>query len=1070
MRAVLPGRPKSGLYALATGFWDSRHFNVYITGSAFTILCDPGTIVQTVYDEDPAHLQAVAFDEWSGKIATCTNSVIRVYKPFGQSEDALKWGLQSSFLIPDLRDAIDNTILSWGTSEELLVAHSVLCMYSTADEPNSIWTKTLPSPSKLAEISYDSAYIASVGFHDRLVKVWRRLTYGAEDVRFDLAYLRHPDIVTSIRWRKPYHIEQTVQNVLYTACVDNKIRIWTGSDPHAPQQLNLWGTIDLASAFREQSLRTVSPPSAFLAFIVDGRDVSAATELAVQRRPIQNGEQDNALEHLISLANKSPELCVAFNGAGETAVFVLEDDLDWTSTPDSQSILAVGFQSKASAMHASGSQISSHFDYQAAADEEDENFTEDVAYAINERLTKVDIEQLSGHEQIQLADIVECAGLVEKQRRSLDENGARFMLFFRQHALRKGRTSEIQMSWREINWAYHSTSQDILVDFVTKQCHSGIRWEDAKESGMFMWLGDRNALRAQFENVARNEYTKSDAKNPVDCSLYYLALKKKTVLQGLWRMAYGNREQATTQRFLANNFDDPVWRTKALKNAYALLSKRRFEYAAAFFLLADHLQDAVNSPVYTLIETPCTPDMQSKLFLTDDPALVVLYAQLRQKTLQTLRGASKVTPRVEWEFVLHSAKLYDRMGCDLLGLDLGCLSIDQGNVTATMAPNRGYHDGQLAVDATPAGGNSGADSFRQSPTIQGRSFTIRGVVVGLLVGLVICFSNMYFGLQTGWVSTMTMPASLMGFGIFKALARHLKFPFSPVENVLVQTVAGSMAIMPLGCGFVGVIPAMNYLLTTDEQGPLHISLWKLILWSLGLCYFGVVFAVPLASVLPDNYTEEDDADAPPEQQISNRLVSVGLVLSVLLCIMTIHIVFGDLVPLYATIVAVLMALLLSIMGSHKSSVLINLVAGAVSEAGALQAGDLMQDLKTGHLLGAAPDAQFWGQVIGATAGAVVSALVYQLYAAVYVIPGDLFQVPTGYVWIFTARLVTGKGMYNVPSFTLARTVGGLLSWYWISRRGQSSTPLIVLASGFILGEGFLSIVNLVLQSLSVPHY
>lgn len=1238
MRAVLPGRPKSGLYALATGFWDSRHFSVYITGSAFTILCDPGTIVQTVYDEDPAHLQAVAFDEWSGKIATCTDSVIRVYKPFGQSEDALKWGLQSSFLIPDLRDAIDNTILSWGTSEELLVAHSALCMYSTADEPNSIWTKTLPSPSKLAEISYDSAYIASVGFHDRLVKVWRRLTYGAEDVRFDLAYLRHPDIVTSIRWRKPYHIEQAVQNVLYTACVDNKIRIWTGSDPHAPQQLNLWGTIDLASAFQEQSLRTVSPPTTFLAFIIDGRDVSAATELAVQRRPIQHGEQDNALEHLISLANKSPELCVAFNGAGETAVFVVEDvgsksskstaanlsrfkpqdlefmcsqhvvvqsycdrrtgrlrilfhdfegqihvyesdlvdflspaadqnclsrqcmwsghsapikkmvrnfsgravvsrtaegesivwthngntksglsrqsvipgsghihricvlrkgrfviflehntiylwdcrlpkamllarqsyeiagkplclvilprqpheeyavahiatvtseqqglvwkvnlpqysrrgsetcvngrdegsiqeycrfqldnieglayvlpvdpagsapvtsgfldvfakdiaisythsgrvdfwtarvdytedrvgwlstcsaetglsepalvsgstlkkaalvdstrsqlsiwdigaarleftqnygtnniiqDLDWTSTPDSQSILAVGFQSKvvllcqmrfdylnkgpawaavreisireltahpigdstwlgdghlvigsgnqmfvhgreydlsgslvkslqlphrkngvwdlfeavqrfngplpifhpqflsqsilagksiavrkvlmslyktlkfhvadepiddylgldpsefyqdeASAMHASGSQISSHFDYQAAADEEDENFTEDVAYAINERLTKVDIEQLSGHEQIQLADIVECAGLVEKQRRSLDENGARFMLFFRQHALRKGRTSEIQMSWREINWAYHSTSQDILVDFVTKQCHSGIRWEDAKESGMFMWLGDRNALRAQFENVARNEYTKSDAKNPVDCSLYYLALKKKTVLQGLWRMAYGNREQATTQRFLANNFDDPVWRTKALKNAYALLSKRRFEYAAAFFLLADHLQDAVNvclnqlrdlqravaiarvyegdqgpvlrklleeevlalaaregnrwlaswtfwmlnhkdmavmaliSPVYTLIETPCTPDMQSKLFLTDDPALVVLYAQLRQKTLQTLRGASKVTPRVEWEFVLHSAKLYDRMGCDLLGLDL----------------------------------------------------------------------------------------------------------------------------------------------------------------------------------------------------------------------------------------------------------------------------------------------------------------------------------------------------------------------------------------------------------------
>lgn len=141
----------------------------------------------------------------------------------------------------------------------------------------------------------------------------------------------------------------------------------------------------------------------------------------------------------------------------------------------------------------------------------------------------------------------------------------------------------------------------------------------------------------------------------------------------------------------------------------------------------------------------------------------------------------------------------------------------------------------------------------------------------------------------------------------------------------------------------------------------------------------------------------------------------------------------------------------------------------MSEAGALQAGDLMQDLRTGHNLGAAPNAQFWGQIIGSSIGAVVSALIYKLYTSVYEVPGDLFQVPTGYVWIFTARLVTGKGlpymvaqwaagaaaiftittlvriygagkrwhpyvpggiavavgMYNVPSFTLARAIGGL---------------------------------------------
>jgi len=77
-------------------------------------------------------------------------------------------------------------------------------------------------------------------------------------------------------------------------------------------------------------------------------------------------------------------------------------------------------------------------------------------------------------------------------------------------------------------------------------------------------------------------------------------------------MATWNKEQAATIKLLSNNFQDPKWQTTALKNAYALMSKRRFgkclvtiskaetitnrtsEYAAAFFLLADHLQDAVN--------------------------------------------------------------------------------------------------------------------------------------------------------------------------------------------------------------------------------------------------------------------------------------------------------------------------------------------------------------------------------------------------------------------------------------------------------------------------------------------
>jgi hypothetical protein len=75
-------------------------------------------------------------------------------------------------------------------------------------------------------------------------------------------------------------------------------------------------------------------------------------------------------------------------------------------------------------------------------------------------------------------------------------------------------------------------------------------------------------------------------------------------------MAGWNREQRSTQKLLANNFQETRWKTAALKNAYALLGKHRFgktllmsmilesnigeEYAAAFFLLADCLKDAVN--------------------------------------------------------------------------------------------------------------------------------------------------------------------------------------------------------------------------------------------------------------------------------------------------------------------------------------------------------------------------------------------------------------------------------------------------------------------------------------------
>ena len=117
-----------------------------------------------------------------------------------------------------------------------------------------------------------------------------------------------------------------------------------------------------------------------------------------------------------------------------------------------------------------------------------------MAVSLNELLTTVNVRQLSGQEQIQLADIVECLGMVEKHRRSLDENGARFLLFFRQAMLRRGRAGDFHTSWRDVNWAFHCNSQDILVDFVSRQYQGSLLWENARESGLFSWLSGSNAV------------------------------------------------------------------------------------------------------------------------------------------------------------------------------------------------------------------------------------------------------------------------------------------------------------------------------------------------------------------------------------------------------------------------------------------------------------------------------------------------------------------------------------------------------------------------------------------------
>lgn len=61
------------------------------------------------------------------------------------------------------------------------------------------------------------------------------------------------------------------------------------------------------------------------------------------------------------------------------------------------------------------------------------------------------------------------------------------------------------------------------------------------------------------------------------------------------------------------------------------------------------------------------------------------------------------------------------------------------------------------------------------------------------------------------------------------------------------------------------------------------------------------------------------------------------------------------------------------------------------------------------------------------------------------------------------------GFLNTPSFSLARLVGGIAEYVWRTRytRDGRDIRLIIVASGFVLGEGVISVVSLMLRTWGV---
>jgi OPT family oligopeptide transporter len=242
-------------------------------------------------------------------------------------------------------------------------------------------------------------------------------------------------------------------------------------------------------------------------------------------------------------------------------------------------------------------------------------------------------------------------------------------------------------------------------------------------------------------------------------------------------------------------------------------------------------------------------------------------------------------------------------------------------------------------------------------------------------------------------------------------------------------------------------------------------LWVSIGLMLGesLTAFGLQLAVTLGTALaPKRHGGEHDAVevAPASQLVPSPWWAGGFAASLVLCVAVVSPLFG--LPAWQTVVAVLLSCLVAILavralgqtdlnpvsGVGKLSQIVfavvapghivaNIVAGALAEAGAMQAGDLMQDLKTGHLLRASPRAQFLAQIIGGTFSIGVTVLAYNMYDSAYGIPSEQFSAPVAHVWKDMALLMRSGPSALPPS---AVTFAG-----WFGAGGAAMAALEMLS-------------------------
>ncbi|ERE84945.1 dmX-like protein 1 [Cricetulus griseus] len=163
---------------------------------------------------------------------------------------------------------------------------------------------------------------------------------------------------------------------------------------------------------------------------------------------------------------------------------------------------------------------------------------------------------------------------------TLDECGLKFLLAVRLHTFLTTSLSAYRAQ------LLHQAEEELL-NMLPAMQKDDPTWSELRAMGVGWWVRNSRILRKCIEKVAKAAFHRNN--DPLDAAIFYLAMKKKAVIWGLYR---AQKDTKMTQ-FFGHNFEEERWRKAALKNAFSLLGKQRFEHSAAFFLLGGCLRDAI---------------------------------------------------------------------------------------------------------------------------------------------------------------------------------------------------------------------------------------------------------------------------------------------------------------------------------------------------------------------------------------------------------------------------------------------------------------------------------------------